>query len=256
VLVTLVGDGSAPPPAEPPPPSAPGAPERVDNKQGQLTVGQGPPTLANALPHIGATEFIAVCALQSGATTVTRSRTLPGLQPGMAVEVSVSAGGFSRTYTATGTELSGLPGESQPRIDVGTDDPLWPAIIRESVLQIRLASQPSYGLSLRGSAAQTRPFLGACVVPPTSGPSGPSGPVPGGAIAFGCDNGRSIGVTFDDSNNTAAVSEFGAPPVILFRTPSARGARYVAGRSELVGLAESVTWSRNGEFPSTCRPIR
>jgi hypothetical protein len=256
VLMTLVGDGTAPPPVEPPAQVPPPAPALVDNMQWLFSVGDGRATLSYGIPATDAGEFGAACELQSGETTVTLTRTIPGLQPGMAVEVSFSAGGFSRTYTATGTEISELTGESEPRLDVGTDDPLWPAIIRESALQIRVASQPPYALSLRGSAAQTRPFLAASSAPPPAGPVVGPAPVGRGAIAFGCDNGRSIGVTFDAADSTAVVTEFGAPPVVLFRTASSRGARYVAGASELIGLAETVTWSRNGEFPSACSPIR
>ena len=77
-----------------------------------------------------------------------------------------------------------------------------------------------------------------------------------GAIPFACDDGSFISVVFDDANARVIVTEGGGGvPMALSRVASRRGARYVGrGGDELIGYAETITWSRGGSYPATCRP--
>ena len=228
------------------------------------TGGNG--SLAFAIPNSNQSEFTAVCAPGSNEATLALGRSAPEVKPGEAVTVAFAAGAFSQTYQATGSDASSS-GLSNPLIKLKTDDPLLPAIIRESALTVHIGSAAPYSLSLKGSSAAARQFLAFCSpappqptvgagVPPP-GPNGPSmaaPPPPGGGIPFACNDGSFISVVFDDANNRVIVSDGPAPPMVLNRTASQRGARYVGSGGVLVGYAETITWSRGGSYPATCRP--
>lgn len=244
-----------------PPPAATG-PEFVSNMQWLFSAAGANASFAYGIPNSDASEFTAVCALRSRQVTLTLSRTADELGPGGTVPVTITAGAFTRTYTATGSAVSARDGMSYPVIRLNVADPLWPSLIKERALQIRIGSAPAYALSLSGSAVQAKQFLAACnpspPPPPPPALTDLPPPVPGPAIGpsasagtFFCDDGSSINVAFD--RNTAAVYESGAPPVVLFSVPSQDGARWIAGQSQLVGMGEQVFWTRQGGYPRTCQ---
>ena len=241
----------------PPPPAPPVSAAAV----WQFSSTRDNGSLAFAVPNSNNSEFTAVCSPGSNEVTVALGRSAPEVQPGRPVTVGFSAGSFAKSYQATGSDASQVNGLSNPLIRLKTDDPLWAAIIRESALTIRIGSAAPYALSLRGSAAETRPFLSFCSPAPPAPPSPPvvSGPpIPSpdsGAIPFACDDGSFISVVFDDAHGRVIVTEAGGGvPESLHRVPSRQGARYVGNGDVLVGLAETITWSRGGSYPATCRP--
>ena len=264
VSVRLLSSGGTAVP--PPPPATAGQPEPPSGDAVwafSSTTSNG--SLIFGVPQTDDSEFTAVCEPQSREVTISLARSAPGLQPGATVTVNFSAGSFSRGYPATGSDVSQLSGLSNPLIKVKTDDPLWQAIIGESALTIRIGPAVPYSLSLKGSAAKTRPFLAYCNPPPPAPPvvTAPPGvgvpPIvaaPGAdAIPFACDDGSYISVVFDDANARVIVSEAGGgPPNVLSRVPSNRGARYAGRGDTLVGYAETITWSRGGSYPATCWP--
>jgi hypothetical protein len=184
--------------------------------------------------------------------TVTLDRAPAALTPGRQIAVRLSAGDFTQAYTATGSPVSEISGHSHPVIQIAATDPLWPALASQNVVNIAVAQVPPYGLSLRGSAANVRPFLAFCSQQAAPQPLPlPSAPGPGAnVVGFACNDGAFISVAFDQ--NTAVVNEAGFPPTVLLRTPSQGGARYVGGGSELIGLAEQILWTRVGGFGRTC----
>ncbi len=243
----------------PPPPPAPAtaatgeAAPAAAGAQWLFTPTKDNGSLAFAVPGTNASEFTAVCSPASGEASVALGRSAPEVRPGASVSVAFAAGAFSRSYTATGSDVSETSGLSNPLLTLKTDDPLWPALIRENVLTVQIGSSAPYALSLKGSAAQAQQFLAYCSPAPPPVVAAP--PTPGGnGVAFVCDDGSFIDVVFDDANQRVIVSEPGAPPLILRRVASRRGARYVAGPARLVGYAETVTWTPDGGRPSTCRP--
>ena len=273
VAVTLLASGGTPTTTAPPPPSPPTAGEPPP----PATAGGPPPaatadvwmfsstsdngSLAFAVPNSEDSEFTAVCAPASNEMTLALGRSAPEVKPGATVTVGLSAGAFSRTYQATGSDVSQESGLSNPLIKLKTDDPLWPAIIGGSALTIQIGSAAPYSLSLKGSGAKARQFLAFCspapaVVPAPPVVGVPPMPSPGaGAIPFACDDGSFISVVFDDANAAVIVTEGGGGlPMSLRRVPSRQGARYVGNGDELVGYAETITWSRGGSYPATCRP--
>lgn len=236
-----------------PPPPAATVPEFVSNMQWLFSVDGASASFAYAIPDTDAGEFTAVCAQRSRQVTITLSRSADELGPGGTVPVVFTAGAFTRTYTATGSPVSELDGISHPVLRITVADPLWASIIKERALQIQIGSSPAYAISLSGSATQAKQFLSACSPappppPPVSDiPPLVPGPMPGPnatALTFFCDDGSTINVAFQQ--NTAAVYEPGAPPVVLFGVPSQSGSRWVAGQSQLVGLGEQVYWTRRG----------
>jgi hypothetical protein len=260
VRVTLLSAGgattttTAPPLAPPPPPASAGeqAPVSADAVW-MFSATKDNGSLAFAVPQTDESEFTAVCAPASNQTTVALGRSAPEVQPGVAVTVTFSAGGFSQSYDATGSDVSQLSGLSNPLLKIKTDDPLWPAIIGESYLTIHIGSAAPYSLSLKGSGAKARQFLAFCSPAP---PAPPAVAAPdAGGIPFACDDGSFISVVFDDANARVIVTEAGGGvPMALRRVASSRGARYVGNGDELMGYAETITWSRGGSYPATCRP--
>jgi hypothetical protein len=242
-----------------PPPAATG-PEFVSNMQWLFSVDGASASFAYAIPNADASEFTAVCAQRSRQVAVTLSRSADELGPGGTVPVTFTAGAFTRTYTATGSGVSEQDGISHPVLRLTVADPLWASMIKERALQIQIGSSPAYAISLSGSAAQAKQFLAACSPappppPPVSDiPQPMPGPMPGPdatALTFFCDDGSTINVAFQQ--NTAAVYEPGAPPVVLFSVPSQGGSRWIAGQSQLVGLGEQVYWTRQGMNSRACQ---
>ncbi len=256
-----------PPPPSPPTPAAPTVPAApqaagvASDAVWMFTSTRDNGSLAFAVPNSEDSELTAVCAPGSNEATLALGRSAAEVQPGRNVTVSFSAGTFAQSYRAKGSEVSQMTGLSNPLIKLKTDDPLWQAIIHESALAIQIGSAAPYALPLRGSAAQARPFLAYCSPAPVA-PAAPtySGqPIPSpdsGSIPFACDDGSFINVVFDDANARVIVTDPAAgPPMSLRRVASRQGARYVGrGGDELVGYAETISWSRGGSYPATCRP--
>jgi hypothetical protein len=239
-----------PPEPQPLPDTQPVGPELVDNMQWLFSAPGPNASLAYAIPNTDASEFSAVCALHSRKIQITLSRSADELGPGGTVPVQFSAGDYTQTYNASGSQVSELDSLSHPVINLSATDPLWAALIKERAVSIGIGSTPEYALSLSGSAQQVKQFLAACSPAPPPPPPLPSSGLPppqgpaGGAIGYACDDGSYISVTF--GGNTAAVYDQGSTPVVLFAVPSQQGARWVAGASQLVGLGEQVYWTVGG----------
>ena len=237
-----------------PPPVPPAPPEFIDTLVWMFNADGDNGGLVYGLPNSESAEFSSVCQRGSGQMTVTLNRAPPDLAPGRQVSVRLTAGGFSQVYTATGSPVSELSGHSHPVIQIPASDQLWPALASENIFNIAIGQMQPYGLSLRGSAANVRPFLEFCsqqvAPPPELLP--PPAPGPGAnVVGFRCDDGAFLSVAFDQYS--AIVNEPGFGPVVLLRTPSqGSGAQYVGGGSELIGLAEQILWTRNGTFGRTC----
>jgi hypothetical protein len=258
LLVQLLGSGAT---AGASPPAASGAPAPAPQADAapasgltwMFVPGSDNGSLAFATPNTDESEFTAICSPGSGEATVALGRSAPEVQPGQPVNVMLTAGPFTQTYAATGSDISQTTGLSNPLISLKTTDPLWPALIRETALSVQIGASAPYSLSLAGSAAKAKQFLAFCDPAAEITAAPPMGPA-GGGIPFLCADGSVIRVTFDDPSATVLVMEHGAPPVVLRRVSSINGARYLAGGAELVGHAEDITWRRPGGVRLVCRP--
>jgi hypothetical protein len=175
------------------------------------------------------------------------------------VPVTFFAGGFTKTYQGTMTPVDEMSGASHPEVVISAGDPLWSALIKEANLGISAGPAYTVSLSLKGSATPTRQFLAACLnqpgpTPPPAVASGGGGGAGGITARYRCDNGGGFTVTYYGGQQTAVLSEQGAPPLTLRWSPDGRRGRYAAGEARLVIRDEDVRWSRFGEQPRTCIP--
>ena len=202
-----------------------------------------------------AIAFTASCTRPAKQAQAVLPPLVPDLQPGAPVSVVLSAGAFSKTYAGVGSPVSEETGQSQPLLEVPLGDPLWQAIISESLLIATAAPEPPYEISLKGSAGPARQFLATCapeLAPPPVAVAQPGGP--GTTVSFSCADGTNVTVTFDRAKQTALLAEPGAPPVLLYRRPARVGEQFIAGPSRLVGRDETIRWTRFGERPRVCWP--
>lgn len=239
----------------PPAPTNPSQPDFIANMQWMFDPTGQRASLHYAIPNSEISEFSASCAAGSGTMTVTLNRAPATARPGQQVAVRITAGGYSNVHTATMGPVSEITSRSHPVMQIAATDGIWPAIARESVLSIAMNGVQPYGLSLRGSAAATRPFLAFCAPRPVAAPTPiPPADMPGpsaNAIGFYCSDGSFISVAFDATS--AVVTEPGMVPVVLFRgPPSEDGALFLAGSSQLLGRAEEIYWTRDGGMARTC----
>jgi len=245
----------APPPAQPPvvqPPTAPN-PEMV----WMFSSAGNTATLVHGTPETDASNFSASCVRGSGNITVTvLDSSVPGVVPGSAVPITFSAGSFARTYPGIGSPMDQIVGASLPEVQIPAADPLWSAIIRETTLGVAIAPAWRSAISLAGSAGPARQLLAACsqaaIAPPPVALPGPPAVGPGIVARFFCDNGEVITVTFNGAQQTAVVTEAGAPPLVLHWDPS-RNTRYSAGPARLVLPGDGeARWSRFGGPAVAC----
>jgi hypothetical protein len=249
VLVMLAGESTPPPPPAPAPAPPPGpTPPPAPLSQWSFASGGGSVSLINGAPASDEIDFLATCQPGSGQAAITVSRAVPGLRQGMPTTVTLSAGGFTKTYSASGSPFSQIVGGSEPQFSIAASDPLWSALIAEAQLIVGPGHMAPYVVSLHGSSIPTRQFLAACspvVVAPA--------PPPGASLQYVCDDGSGITVVFNELNRTAFVSEPGLPSRLLPEVASPPGQQtWAAGPFSLIGADEDITWTTPGRPPRVC----
>lgn len=178
IIVALDGDTITPatPPAGPVPPRVTVAPPPIvaaptpDN--GEFLVidylaweffnDGGRSSLVYGQANSNQTEFHASCNRGSNQVDISIARTAPGVQPGAPLPITFTAGVFSETFTATGSQPNAISGLSIPELTIPADNPIWTNLIQKDFLVIQTGSASAYALSLSGSGAAARPFLEAC----------------------------------------------------------------------------------------------
>lgn len=261
VTVAIAGAAPQPPAAPGVAQPAPTSPAPAAGMAWTFVAGEIAGTLVYGVPQTDATAFVATCNRGSDRITVTLTdAAIPGLQPGAAVPVTFSAGGFTKAYQGTMSPVSQEAGVSHPEVVISAGDPLWSAVIREANLGIAAGPAYSATLSLKGSAAPTRQLLAACLNAPAPAPTSPVvTAAPGGgqggiSARYRCEVGQGFSVTYYGNRGTALLTESGAPPLTLNWMPEGQLGRYVAGDARLVLREDHVRWSRFGERPRTCYP--
>jgi hypothetical protein len=267
-VVIAAGEGAAPPPTTPelptPPTETPAppvvqAPLAPNPEMVWMFASAGnTATVAHGVPETDESNFSASCVRGSGNISVTvLDSSIPGVVPGSAVPITFSAGSFARTYPGIGSPMDQIVGASLPEVQISAADPLWSAMIRETTLGVTIASAWQSTISLAGSAGPTRQLLAACspgaVAPPPAAFPAPPPVGPGIVARFFCDNGEAITVTFNGAQQTAVLTEAGAPPLVLHWDPSRSSTRYSAGPARLVLPSDGeARWSRFGGPAVAC----
>ena len=148
-------------------------------------------SLAFAVPNTEDSEFTAVCSPASNEATDRARPERPGGAAGRGRERRLLRRRLlAESIGRPAPMCRRLSGLSNPLITLKTDDPLWPAIIRESYLTIQIGSAAPYVLSLKGSAAKARQFLAYCSPRAARRRHTAQMPSPdAGAIPFACDDG-------------------------------------------------------------------
>lgn len=209
-------------------------------------------SLVHGIPETDAMDFMATCARRSGRISVQLLEAeVVGLTPGSPIAVTLSAGGFSRTYPGVGSPFDQIVGASLPEVEISAGDPVWSAIIREANLTVAAGPVWRGTLSLAGSAGPARQLLAACS---EAAPPPPVAAVGPGIVAnFYCANGTVLNVTFNGANRTALLVEAGAPPLTLHWVAGSGKPRYASGQARLVQRSDNeVRWARFGGPAQAC----
>lgn len=193
---------SAPPPtaspsaaSSPPPTASPAEIEVIEGLTWVFGRDGSRVVLTYATAESDQIEFYASCNRGDQQAEVSLERSAPEIRPGASATATFTAGTYAGTFTATGSEVNALTGESQPEVTIATDDPFWTALIREEFLVVQIGSATPYALSLKGSSAAARPFVDACksaadVAGPPAPPGLPATPdYPSGPAAVGATTG-------------------------------------------------------------------
>jgi hypothetical protein len=248
----------------PPPPTGMAAPPPPPGGEGipvwSFSSGGGQATLMLGVPETDDARFIASCVPASGKITVTIPNTTAPVTAGGPVSVTLSAGPFVKTYPGVGSPVQEAVGASLPTVEIAATDSLWPALIKESVLNIAVAPVPPVAVSLQGSANPARQLVATCLVPVAAPPPGamvaPGNPPPalappppqggpGVTVRYACQGGGGFVVTYNGRQRTAVLSEPGAPPILL-GWAGGPGERYVNGPARLVNRGGEARWNRFG----------
>jgi len=80
--------------------------------------------------------------------------------------------------------------------------------------------------------------------PSDTGPAASEAPK---QVAYVCDGGVGLTVTFDNAAGKAIVMRSGAAPATLEQQASGSGFRYSDGKSELSGKGKDATWTAGGK---------
>lgn len=251
----MVATGAETPPAPPVAELPPMAP--TEEMVWIFSTFENGASLGHGIPETDASDFGAVCTPRSGRILITLlDAGVPGLTPGSPVPISISGGGFARTYAGVGSPFDELAGASLPQVEVSAKDELWDAIVREKALNVAAGPSP-FVLSLQGSAGPAREFLAMCSDAPVAAPQPPRpGPAigPGIVANYYCADGSAFAVTYNGPQQIATLAQAGAPPLTLRWDPNGPIPRYTAGPARLVLRDDSeVRWSRFGGPALSCR---
>ena len=153
--------GAGEPPAAPSPTVAGPASAEPPMTWAFATAG-GNASLVRGIPQTDSSQFVATCKLGSGRVRLSFPETNSGVNPGASLTISLAAGEFLKAYPGVASPVEEESGISHPEADIPVGDPLWQAMIHETVLNAAVPPQPLVPISLAGSAQPTRQFLDAC----------------------------------------------------------------------------------------------
>lgn len=130
-----------------------------------LPVGDGEDqgaVLVHGVPETDDIDFYARCLAGSGDIEIMFQRTVPNLQQGDSLLISLSARRFAESYVGVGSALNPESGVPLPLLTLSNGSFLWDRMARDHELEVNLGGYASYNVSLKGSAKPVRQFIRAC----------------------------------------------------------------------------------------------
>ncbi|MEJ0060839.1 MAG: MliC family protein [Terricaulis sp.] len=91
--------------------------------------------------------------------------------------------------------------------------------------------------------------LSACATPCPQTDTAPN------VVAYDCEDGSALQVTFRHAPDSAVIVQDGFPTVTLPASISGSGYRYAAEGVELRGRGEEARWTRPGSAETLCREV-
>ncbi|MGG9999963.1 DUF3011 domain-containing protein [Pseudovibrio ascidiaceicola] len=118
--------------------------------------------LVHGVPETDDTDFYARCLAGSGDIEIMFQSTVPALQEGDSILISLSTRRFKESYVGVGSSLNQEAGVSLPLLTLSNGSSLWNRMARDNELKINLGGYAIYNVSLKGSAKHVRDFIRAC----------------------------------------------------------------------------------------------
>lgn len=162
----------------------------------------------------------ASCRRGSNRIEMQLAATADPLAENQQVSVQLSARDVSRSYTGRGSSANNEAGQSEPVVTLAADDPIWTGMIRGETLDVGIAGNWRYQVSLSGSARPVRSFQQACATPApvaaTPAPEMTRGlPMAGGSGSLGCfEEGDIASVPSDQPARMIFVNDRNRPVIV------------------------------------------
>ena len=160
----------------------------------------------------------ASCQRGSNRIEMQLAATADPLAENQQIAVQLSARDVSRSYTARGSSANNEAGQSEPVVTLTADDPIWTGMIRGETLDVGIAGNWRYRVSLSGSAQPVRSFQQACATPApvVAAPQMTRGlPVAGGSGSLSCyEEGDIASVPSDQPARMIFVNDRNRPVIV------------------------------------------
>ncbi|WP_249691623.1 hypothetical protein [Stappia sp. WLB 29] len=162
----------------------------------------------------------ASCQRGSNRIEMQLAATADPLAENQQIAVQLSARDVSRSYTARGSSANNEAGQSEPVVTLTADDPIWTGMIRGETLDVGIAGNWRYQVSLSGSARPVRSFQQACATPaPVVAAPAPQMtrglPVAGGSGSISCyEEGDIASVPSDQPARMIFVNDRNRPVIV------------------------------------------
>ncbi len=118
--------------------------------------------LVHGVPETDDIDFYARCLVGSGDIEIMFQQTVPALQQGDSLLISLATRRFTESYVGVGSALEPESGVPLPLLTLSNGSSLWNRMVLDRELRINLGGHATYNVSLKGSAKPVRDFIKAC----------------------------------------------------------------------------------------------
>ncbi|KZL21372.1 hypothetical protein PsAD2_00663 [Pseudovibrio axinellae] len=118
--------------------------------------------LVHGVPKTDDIDFYARCLTGSGNIEIMFQKTVPNLQQGDSLLISLATSRFTESYVGLGSALEPETGVPLPLLKLSNDASLWNRLTHDNTLKVNLGGYGIYNISLKGSAKAVPDFVRAC----------------------------------------------------------------------------------------------